>query len=207
VSATFDREAWRASGKPLALDLCSGKGGWVKGLQSAGFYVVAVDIRAFAENPADQFLVCDVRELDGSQFTGAVIATSSPPCVGFTQMRVLNPLLRDRPRPIDFLLVLHCLRVIDEAKPRYWLVENVAGAVGALEPILGEPTLKNKPYYLWGHFPGFVLSQSNRLKMKTGAVGIAPNGRPRFTRLKNVSSAAVAEIPFQLARAVAEAAA
>ena len=38
-----------------------------------------------------------------------------------------------------------------------WAIENVRGAMGWFEPMLGCPFFKNKPWYLWGTLPGFLL--------------------------------------------------
>lgn len=57
-------------------------------------------------------------------------------------------------------LVEHCLRVIEECKPKFWIIENPAR--GVLKKYLGEPKYKYEPWHygspwtkqtaLWGEF-------------------------------------------------------
>ena len=49
--------------------------------------------------------------------------------------------------------MLACLRLIDQIRPRYWVIENVKGAVFWFKPHLGRPRYVCNPYYLWGFFP------------------------------------------------------
>ena len=51
--------------KPLALDLCSGLGGWTIGLLAAGWRVMGVDIEKWAGYPREAFFQqADVRKLN-----------------------------------------------------------------------------------------------------------------------------------------------
>ena len=55
------------------------------------------------------------------------------------------------PSPPDLSLVEAAVRVIAEIKPRWWVIENVRGAI----PFLGRPVKKIGAYCLWGDFPDF----------------------------------------------------
>ena len=92
----------------------------------------------------------------------------------------------------DMSLVIACKRIIDECNPRYWIIENVRGAVPFFAPLLGVPAAVYRPYFLWGHFPPL------------GGVGRHTFG----TKTKKLSSSAKAErarIPESLSLAVARA--
>lgn len=170
--------------RPLAVDLFCGRGGWTKGLLAAGFRVVGLDVDPQPAYPQEaEFRQADIRDVNGAEFQGAAVVSASPPCTGFSSINFLNANRRvSRPRPQDFELVAHALRLIGEIGPRFWAMENVAGAVSWFEPMLGLPRLRAKPYYLWGHFPGFLLPTSARLHVKMKAVGVARNGREAVGR-------------------------
>jgi hypothetical protein len=51
--------------------------------------------------------------------------------------------------------MLEAKRIIEEAKPRYWVIENVRGARPFFEPWLGKPRKIVGSRYLWGDFPIF----------------------------------------------------
>lgn len=207
--------------KPLAVDLFCGRGGWTKGLLAAGFDVVGIDNEPQPAYPdAARFIQADIRDVSGADFAGAAVVVASPPCTGFSRLNYLNPkTVGVRPRPIDFELVAHALRVIGETQAALWAVENVDGAIAWFEPILGRPRAAIKPYWLWGQFPGFLLPTSAPVKVKTGRVGgiQRPDGtwdrdndnRRLTARRWNGKSkeqvAKVAEIPEALARPFAEA--
>lgn len=76
--------------KPLALDLCSGLGGWAEGLESCGWDVIRVDIAdMFAETgtPKPQncmLMLQDIRTFHGSQAKGCNLIVCSPPCQEFS---------------------------------------------------------------------------------------------------------------------------
>jgi hypothetical protein len=40
-------------------------------------------------------------------------------------------------------------------QPKYFVIENVKGAIKHFEPLLGAPNQINEAYVLWGRFPGF----------------------------------------------------
>lgn len=143
--------------KPLCVDLFCGDGGWTDAFLDEGFRVVGFDvIRRKAYR--GELVLQDVRTIDGRRLRGAAVIVASPPCEGFSEGRAD---VWSRPKPADLELVLHTCRVMREADPRFWAIENVRGAMGWFEPMLGTPRLNNKPWYLWGSFPGFLLPRKD----------------------------------------------
>jgi len=129
------------------LDLCSGLGGASQPMLDRGWRVIRVDINPRFESD----IVTDVQNWTWKGKTPDLI-WASPPCVEFA--RESMPWSRTGRRPsLDIMLA--CKHIIDETKPRYWVIENVRGAVKWFAPHLGNPRLVFNPYYLWGWFPLF----------------------------------------------------
>ena len=79
-----------------------------------------------------------------------------------------------------------CLRIIAEVNPRYWVIENVIGAV----KYFGQYRTHFGPFYLWGNFPDLGRIELN------------------YRKKESMSSTAAAEraiIPLQISRAIANA--
>lgn len=177
--------------RPLAVDLFCGRGGWSKALVAAGFQVVGVDVLPQPHYPVGAhatFVQADVRstrshELRLPRRPYAVVA--SPPCQPFSTAR---PSREAPPIPEGYELVAHGLRLIAELRPRWWCVENVRGAWRWWEPLLGDPDLKDPPYYLWGRLPDAMRPQG-----------------PYPSKLRYRDPGKRSEIPQQLARPLAEA--
>jgi len=148
--------------KPLCVDLFCGDGGWTDGFLDEGFRVVGYDVHV-RKGYRGELIRQDVSSIDGTRLSRAHVIVASPPCVGFSEGRGDKI---GRPAPADLELVLHTLRVIREADPPWWCVENVRGAMGWFEPMLGHPFFKNKPWYLWGTLPQFLLPRQD-LKKKS----------------------------------------
>jgi hypothetical protein len=82
---------------------------------------------------------------------------SNPPCTEFSTARSDG---KARNPDEGMFLVEHCLRIIEEAKPKFWVIENPAR--GDLKKYLGEPKFKYQPWEfgspwtkqtaLWGKF-------------------------------------------------------
>jgi hypothetical protein len=82
---------------------------------------------------------------------------ASPPCQEFSRQTM--PWTRARnPAPPDLSLIKSAQRIIDEIRPRWWVIENVRGAI----PYLGKPVKKIGAYCLWGKFPDFEATTSKR---------------------------------------------
>lgn len=129
----------------LMLDICAGLGGASQAMRARGWDVLTLDYDAAFE--------CDVTaDIRTWHYTGPRpdLIWCSPPCDDFA--RHWMPWQRKR-LPADsrpsLELVNACKRLIAEVQPRYWVIENVRGAV----PYLGQPQTVVGPFHLWGHFP------------------------------------------------------
>lgn len=111
-----------------SLDVCSGGGGELLGLECAGFSAVgAIDDDAAAcatlrlNRPCLRVLQDDVRNLDGREFRGIDLLAGGVPCPPFSiagkQLGVNDE--RD--------LFPEALRLVEEARPAAVLLENVPG--------------------------------------------------------------------------------
>lgn len=136
----------------VVLDLCSGSGAWSAPFAEAGYEVILVDTE----------LGLDVRSYVPPQNVWGVLA--APPCTEFA-----NSGARWWPRKpphllADAILVAKaCLRIIDEAHPVWWALENPIGRIAQVGcvPELGKVTFMYQPYeyedfwskksFVWGN--------------------------------------------------------
>jgi len=83
---------------------------------------------------------------------------ASPPCRDFSDGYNSPKSIAGRTiglenyRP-DMSLVYASLEIIEIARPKYWVIENVKGSIRYFREILGEPRQIIGPYVLWGNFP------------------------------------------------------
>lgn len=125
----------------MMLDICAGLGGASQVMRERGWIVVTLD--------NDPRFGCDITaNLSTWQYTGPTpdLLWISPPCTEFA--RESMPWCRTGNTP-DLSLVEAARRLVGEIRPRYWILENVRGAV----PYLGQPREIHGPFYLWGYFP------------------------------------------------------
>jgi site-specific DNA-cytosine methylase len=167
------------------LDLGTGLGGACKPMRDRKWEVVGVDI-----NPDfNPDIVDDIRTFSWNGKRPDLV-WASPPCTDFSKFAM--PCFYDVDKlPIpDMELVIACRRIIEECAPRYWVIENVRGAVRWFEPYLGPPRAVYNPFFLWGFFPPLGNVRRNTWGPKT----------------KHLSSSAKAEraiIPYHLGEALA----
>ena len=87
---------------------------------------------------------------------------ASPPCTAFSDGYSSPKSVAGRAGndyfPTDAIqLVKETKRIIDLIQPKYWIIENVRGAIKFLKPILGEPTMIIDSIVLWGRFPKWSM--------------------------------------------------
>lgn len=129
----------------IMLDLCAGLGGASQAMRDRGWDVVTLD-----NDPRFGCdITADVRAWEWHGPTPDLIWLSDP-CTEFS--RESMPWCKTGAVP-DLSIVLAGLRIIQAARPRYWVRENVRGSMRWVRPFLGQPREIHGPFYLWGHFP------------------------------------------------------
>ncbi|MES2208566.1 MAG: DNA cytosine methyltransferase [Chloroflexota bacterium] len=108
---------------------------------------------------------------------------ASPPCTEFSRERM--PWCRTGVAP-SLDLTRAAIRVIDAARPRFWVIENVRGAVPWFTPLMGRHRQSHGPFFLWGAFPVFECKVS-----------------PFKSRLSSARRAERAKVPAELSEALA----
>lgn len=144
-------------------DGCAGFGGASESFLQANDEVIRVD-----NNPALDGSVANlvIGEVDSSGVVRAWhelrahadidLMIFGPPCLEFSQA-YSAPSVRQRREGIipfpDLSLLERCVRMIEREKPRFWVIENVVGAIRYFQPYLGKPSQIVGPFVLWGNFP------------------------------------------------------
>ena len=139
VSCTMETSTMRK----IILQLCADTGSDTKPYEEAGYDVILVGSEIGVENyhpPSNVY---------------GIIA--NPVCLEFSTARS-NGKARDP--EAGMFLVKECQRIIAEADPKWWVIENPAK--GVLKQYLGEPTYQYEPWWygspwtkktaLWGNF-------------------------------------------------------
>jgi hypothetical protein len=159
------------SGRPLAIDLFCGLGGWTDGLLEEGYDVIGFDItqHVYGEQryPA-QLVVQDVTTLHGSQFRTADLIVASPPCQEYSYMAMPWSLAKAKAAAIRadksgaaleqlnrlFNACFRIQREACEAAGRHipLIVENVRGA----QEWVGRARWNYGSFYLWGDVPALM---------------------------------------------------
>lgn len=129
--------------KPKTIDLFCGAGGLTKGFEMAGFDVLmGVDVnesflKTFEHNfPGAKAIETDIRDLKGKNILEKLevskgeidVVVGGPPCKGFSFAGERDP--EDERNN----LVWHFIRLVDELRPKWFLMENVKGLLSMETP-------------------------------------------------------------------------
>lgn len=119
---------------PIILDLCGGSGSWSRPYAEAGYDVRIIDPLV---DPA-----LDVRTYQPPADVHGILA--APPCTEFSIAGARWWATKD-PRLLTeaVTIVAACLRIVAQAKPVWWAMEN---PVGRITNVLGKPRWKFQPY-------------------------------------------------------------
>jgi len=150
----------------VIIDLCSGLGGASEAFaQDPSYEVIRIE-----NNPVLQGIP-GTRDLDvlkwrewiddliielGERGLSVVLVWASPPCLEFSQA-YNAPAPQAKRDGEDFEpnldLMRACYDIIMRIRPKYWVIENVLGAIPHFNPELGPYQQKIGAFILWGRFP------------------------------------------------------
>jgi site-specific DNA-cytosine methylase len=146
-------------GMKLMVDLFSGLGGASEAFIGADGW----EVQRFENNPDLGWVLNthtqDVQELVCPYHlpSGVDLIWASPPCRDFSRaFSAPGPVALREGRDFepDMTLVKAAKRIIDELQPKYWVIENVRGAIPHFEELLGKPRqIIHDRWILWGNFP------------------------------------------------------
>lgn len=135
------------------LDLCCGADGWTKAFRELGFECEGVDIRKH-DHPG-QLYVMDIMDFQPAKHYDVVVA--SPPCTYFSMARIWSK-AGYGPQHEGLDLIWRCFQIINEIKPRFWILENakiIKQFIPGWKHIVRNG-IKNacaKEWVLYGNFP------------------------------------------------------
>jgi hypothetical protein len=143
-------------------DLFSGLGGFSQAFVDRGHNVIRYDNDPqFEEIP--HTLIKDILDLQPHDIDDADIILASPPCTHFSVAAVYRHWPKGIPTEAtleQIELVKHTIKIIKEANPEYWILENPRGM---LRNVIGRPQKTiplcaygkkaYKPTDFWGRFP------------------------------------------------------
>ena len=129
----------------------------------------------------------------------------SPPCTEFSTARA-----EKIPEP-SLEVLKACMDIIAYLKPKYWLIENVRGAIQHFTPILGEYNQSIGPFYLWGNFPHIAINVrykgQAKYRVNRDLIIDGPGGYWEFNGIKynKWDTPNRACIPFEISKRLLEA--
>lgn len=169
------------TGRPLAIDLYCGLGGWAEGFLAEGYDVLGFDIERHDYGTGGypgQLVLQDALTIDGARFKDAAVIVASPPCQKYSYMAMpwskAKELIRhyeasaERREELNALFNA-CFRIQREASDAAGhhiplIVENVRGA----QRWVGRAKWRFGSYFLWGDLPALMPINSSR-KTLTGS--------------------------------------
>lgn len=197
--------------KPLAIDLCCGKGGWTLGLLAAGFRVIGYDIEdmGYVRHPDAQLVLQDIRTIDGTKLRGAQLIVASTPCQEFSLhgMKMFHP--NPKHPTLGIELFEAAQRIAREAECPI-VLENVQAA----RKFVGQSSAHVGSFHLWGDVPallpiipgrkGFKIPLNRDANGKRVYDGTEVYLTSHGSKERKEFSALAAMIPFALAKHVGE---
>lgn len=163
-------EEAKAQGKPTYLSVFCGLGGDSDGFALEGFAVLGVDVEDMpSKGYKHRFIQADIRDLRGEDFRGFDVIWGSPPCRDFTILsdkqgtKTAWKIPKNPERGLQ--LVKAYLKFVEDAQPKFWLMENVFGLakyLPELKPLAYKvKLLGGKKHILYGNAPiGLIPNQA-----------------------------------------------
>jgi len=178
------------------LDLYSGLGGASQPFLDHDWPVIRIDnnplLSEVPNTTIKDIMKIDLAKIRTYREEPITLIWASPPCLEFSQ-GFSAPKSKARragiPFEADLSLMLQAKEIIDFAKPKYWVIENVIGAIKDFAPALGPPRQIIGSFALWGNFPYITVPNDFE---HTKAMNDKHSGNPLRSNYK-------ALIPYPLA--------
>jgi len=136
------------------LDLFCGLGGWSIPFADDGDDITGIDIVDFSKEYPGRFIQTDIRNIRGEDFRGYDLIIGSPLCNEFSIVKELwRGTKNERNVEKGLELVGEFERIVREAEPKIWLMENVRNMLKwyKKEPIWYFRISKRGYRCLWGN--------------------------------------------------------
>ena len=155
------------------LDMFCGKGGCSDGFALEGFDVTGIDVED-APNKLGykhRFIQANIMDLKGEDFRGYDVVWGSPPCRNFSELcRIYGSTWKNPPDPQKGLeLVYAFLKFAEDAQPKLWMMENVAGLTRYYKEKPHTVTYLSvgrngmgKKHAFWGNFPLVLIPKDTK---------------------------------------------
>ena len=136
------------------LDCFCGLGGASMGFAKEGFDCTGIDVVNVGY--PYRFILADMHSLKGEDYRGYDVIWGSPPCRDFSPLgRLYGMKWKRKPSPqYGLKLVNAFLKFVEEAQPKFWIMENVENLKNYL---LLKPKIvtkvRHKAHCFWGDFP------------------------------------------------------
>jgi len=161
----------------LLIDLCAGLGGASEDFMNDNHWTVWRFDNSEKVKDVEGMQMIDLRNewtqiVEKFRSAGPfdmVVVWASPPCEQWSggYASQLSKAKRSGEEFIpDLSLVNACMGVIDGVNPDHWILENVVMGQEFINPLLGEATLKHRPWIFWGRFPLFHIGLPHNHKSK-----------------------------------------
>jgi site-specific DNA-cytosine methylase len=182
-------------------------GGVSDGFALEGFDVTGIDIVDAPKMLGYKhcFIQADMLTLKGEDFRGFDVVWGSPPCRDFCLFakRFGKTWKKNPPSPESGMLLVKAFqRFLGDAKPMFWIMENVPELQNYFKPAKIVANLRGERQMVrafWGDFPAFLIPRDNK--------NIVMRYRPECNRKEQVimKREERARIPLACSRAFAKA--
>jgi hypothetical protein len=151
----------------VILDLCSGLGGASEAfIQHPNWTVIRIENNPLLEDVPFTHQLDVLNWVDWiDSFPRIDVIWASPPCLGFSNGYSSPRAIAQRegmPYEPDMSLIQACLDIIDYCKPSTWVLENVAGSIKFITPLIGKFQQHISSFFLWGNFPRMVVNLQHK---------------------------------------------